>query len=370
MAENVNTQRTSDNGVSIWLDDLDRTRITSGNLQELIDNFNVVGVTTNPSIFQKALAQVGPYDEQLKELGRIPVDDAIRELTTTDVRNATDIFRGVAEASGWVNGRVSIEVDPRLAHETEKTEEQAVVLWNKVDRPNAMIKIPATLEGLPAITSTLAKGISVNVTLIFSIERYQQVIDAYMKGMELAAENGHDLSKMQSVASFFVSRVDTAVDKILEEIGTDEAKALEGKAAVANAQIAYELFLKNFTNNPRWDALAAKGAHVQRPLWASTSVKNPNYNPTLYVDSLINKDIVNTMPEKTLKAISAQGKGTVSITEESIAESHKVMDSLKALGVNIKDVTDKLEADGVAKFIASWDSVIEDVQKGIDRVNA
>ena len=369
MAENAYTQKITDNGVSIWLDDLDRTRITSGNLQKLIDNYNVVGVTTNPSIFQKALAQVGPYDEQLKQLGRIDVNDAVRELTTTDVRNATDIFRDVAEKSNWVNGRVSIEVDPRLAHETEKTEEQAEILWKKVDRPNAMIRIPATLEGLPAITATLAKGISVNVTLIFSVERYQQVIDAFLDGMEQAAANGHDLSKMESVASFFVSRVDTAVDKLLEANGSAEAKALEGKAAVANARIAYELFEKNFKNNPRWDALAAKGAHVQRPLWASTSTKNPNYSPTLYVSSLVAEDVVNTMPEKTLKALAAGGEGEPSIAG-TYEESHKVMDELEKLGIHIKDVTDQLEAEGVSKFIASWDSVLSDVQKGIDRVNA
>lgn len=370
MAENANTQRVTDNGVSIWLDDLDRTRITSGNLQELIDNYNVVGVTTNPSIFQKALAQVGPYDEQLKQLGKIDVNDAVRELTTTDVRNATDIFRSVSEKSNWVNGRVSIEVDPRLAHETEETEKQAEILWGKVDRPNAMIKIPATLEGLPAITATLAKGISVNVTLIFSVERYKQVIDAFLDGMEQAAKNGHDLSKMESVASFFVSRVDTAVDKLLEANGSTEAKALEGKAAVANAQIAYEVFQNNLQKNPRWAALEAKGAHIQRPLWASTSTKNPAYSPTLYVSSLIAKDVVNTMPEKTLKALAAGGKGDPSISAESIAESHKVIESLEKLGIKMKDVTDQLEADGVAKFIASWDSVLSDVQKGIDRVNA
>ena len=245
------TQRTSDNGVSIWLDDLSRSRIESGSLQDLIANKNVVGVTTNPSIFQKALSQVGPYDAQLKELGKVDVETAIRELTTTDVRNACDIFKPVAEASDYVNGRVSIEVDPRLAHETAETEKQAEELWAKVDRPNAMIKIPATLEGLPAITATLAKGISVNVTLIFSLERYEQVIDAFIEGMVQADANGKDLSKMASVASFFVSRVDTAVDKKLEEIGSLEAKGLEGKAAVANARLAYELFENKFAKAGR-----------------------------------------------------------------------------------------------------------------------
>ena len=249
------TQRTSDSGVSIWLDDLSRSRIESGSLQDLIANKNVVGVTTNPSIFQKALHEVGPYDPQLKELGKVDVE--------TDVRNATDIFREVAEKSDFVDGRVSIEVDPRLAHETEATEKQAEELWAKVNRPNAMIKIPATLEGLPAITATLAKGISVNVTLIFSLERYEQVIDAYIEGIAQADANGHDLKHIGSVASFFVSRVDTAVDKLLEANGSDEAKALEGKAAVANARLAYELFENKFANDPRWAALEAKGAKKQ-----------------------------------------------------------------------------------------------------------
>ncbi len=217
-------------------------------------------MTTNPSIFQKALNEVGPYDAQLKELGKVDVETAVRELTTTDVRNATDIFREIAETSDFVDGRVSIEVDPRLAHDTENTEKQAVELWAKVNRPNAMIKIPATLEGLPAITATLAKGISVNVTLIFSLERYEQVIDAYIEGIAQADANGHDLKHIGSVASFFVSRVDTAVDKLLEANGSDEAKALEGKAAVANARLAYELFENKFAADPRWAALAAKGA--------------------------------------------------------------------------------------------------------------
>ncbi|MCI1936201.1 MAG: transaldolase [Bifidobacteriaceae bacterium] len=369
MAENVNTQRTSDSGVSIWLDDLSRTRIESGSLQKLIAEKNVVGVTTNPSIFQKALAQVGPYDEQLKQLGKIDVEDAVRELTTTDVRNATDIFREIAEKTDFVDGRVSIEVDPRLAHDTENTEKQAEELWAKVNRPNAMIKIPATLEGLPAITATLAKGISVNVTLIFSLERYEKVMDAFIEGMVQADKNGHDLKHMGSVASFFVSRVDTAVDKLLEANGSEEAKALEGKAAVANARLAYELFEKKFSEDPRWADLAAKGAKVQRPLWASTGTKNPAYSNSKYVDELVAENVVNTMPEKTLNALAEQGDGRPSI-KGTYEESHKIMEDLANLGINIKDVTDKLEADGVAAFIKSWDSVLSDTQAGIDRVNA
>ena len=362
------TQRTSDSGVSIWLDDPSRTRIESGNLQELIKDKNVVGVTTNPSIFQKALSQVGPYDAQLKELGKVDVETAIRELTTTDVRNATDIFREVAEATDFVDGRVSIEVDPRLAHETEATEKQAVELWEKVNRPNAMIKIPATLEGLPAITATLAKGISVNVTLIFSLERYEQVIDAFIEGIAQADANSHDLNHIGSVASFFVSRVDTAVDKQLEEIGSDEAKALEGKAAIANARLAYELFENKFANDPRWAALEAKGAKKQRPLWASTGTKIPAYSDCVYVDELVAPFIVNTMPEKTLNALADHGNGAPTI-KGTYEESHAIMAKLAELGIDFKAVTDKLEADGVAAFIKSWDSVLTDVQAGIDRVN-
>ena len=328
------TQRTSDSGVSIWLDDLSRSRIESGSLQDLIANKNVVGVTTNPSIFQKALHEVGPYDPQLKELGKVDVETAVRELTTTDVRNATDIFREVAEKSDFVDGRVSIEVDPRLAHETEATEKQAEELWAKVNRPNAMIKIPATLEGLPAITATLAKGISVNVTLIFSLERYEQVIDAYIEGIAQADANGHDLKHIGSVASFFVSRVDTAVDKLLEANGSDEAK----------------------------------GAKKQRPLWASTGTKNAAYSDCKYVDELVAPFVVNTMPEKTLNALADHGNGAPSI-KGTYEESHAIMNKLADLGINIKDVTDKLEADGVAAFIKSWDTVLADVQAGIDRVN-
>ena len=348
------TQRTSDSGVSIWLDDLSRSRIESGSLQDLIANKNVVGVTTNPSIFQKALHEVGPYDPQLKELGKVDVETAVRELTTTDVRNATDIFREVAEKSDFVDGRVSIEVDPRLAHETEATEKQAEELWAKVNRPNAMIKIPATLEGLPAIPATL--------------ERYEQVIDAYIEGIAQADANGHDLKHIGSVASFFVSRVDTAVDKLLEANGSDEAKALEGKAAVANARLAYELFENKFANDPRWAALEAKGAKKQRPLWASTGTKNAAYSDCKYVDELVAPFVVNTMPEKTLNALADHGNGAPSIKGTS-EESHAIMNKLADLGINIKDVTDKLEADGVAAFIKSWDTVLADVQAGIDRVN-
>lgn len=287
------TQRTSDNGVSIWLDDLSRSRIESGSLQDLIANKNVVGVTTNPSIFQKALSQVGPYDAQLKELGKVDVETAVRELTTTDVRNATDIFREIAEATDFVDGRVSIEVDPRLAHDTENTAKQAVELWEKVNRPNAMIKIPATLEGLPAITATLAKGISVNVTLIFSLERYEQVIDAYIEGIAQAAANGHDLKHIGSVASFFVSRVDTAVDKLLEANGSDEAKALEGKAAVANARLGLRTLREEVR---RGSALGRPGCQGRQGSASAVGFhrhQERRLHPTAkYVDELVAKHIV------------------------------------------------------------------------------
>ena len=362
------TQRTSDSGVSIWLDDLSRTRIESGNLQELIKDKNVVGVTTNPSIFQKALSQVGPYDAQLKELGKVDVETAIRELTTTDVRNATDIFREIAEATDFVDGRVSIEVDPRLAHETEATEQQAVELWEKVNRPNAMIKIPATLEGLPAITGNPGQGHLRQRHPDLLARAYEQVIDAFIEGIAQADANGHDLKHIGSVASFFVSRVDTAVDNKLEEIGSDEAKALEGKAAIANARLAYELFENKFANDPRWAALEAKGAKKQRPLWASTGTKNPAYSDCVYVDELVAPLIVNTMPEKTLNALADHGNGAPTI-KGTYEESHAIMAKLAELGIDFKAVTDKLEADGVASFIKSWDSVLTDVQAGIDRVN-
>lgn len=363
------TKQASANGVSIWLDDLSRTRIESGSLEKLIREYDVVGVTTNPSIFQKALHQVGPYDPQLKELGRVDVEHAIRALTTTDVRNACDIFKDIAHSSHFVNGRVSIEVDPRLAHKAAETEVQAVELWREVDRENAMIKIPATQECLSAITNTLAKGISVNVTLIFSLERYEKVIDAYLDGMIESMKNGHDITKQQSVASFFVSRLDSAVDALLEKIGTDEAKSLMGKAGVANARLAYKLFEEKFASDPRWATLKEKGVRPQRPLWASTGTKNPAYSDCKYVEELIAKDIVNTMPESTLLAFADHGKAAPSIVG-TYTEDEEVMKRLGQLGISIKEVTDKLEADGIEKFISSWDSVISDVQAAIDRVNA
>src|SRR6202171_1941057 len=310
MAQNPNLAALSAAGVSVWLDDLSRQRLQTGNLQELIDTKCVVGVTTNPSIFQAALSKGTAYDEQVKELAErgADVDAAIRTITTDDVRNACDVLAKQYELSGGVDGRVSIEVDPRLAHETDKTILQAVELWKIVDRPHLLIKIPAPLAALPPITAVIAEGISVNVTLIFSVERHRAVMDAYLAGLEAAKKAGHDVSKIHSVASFFVSRVDTEIDKRLEKIGTDEALALRGQAGVANARLAYAAYEEVFVGGARYEALKADGGRGARPLWASTGVKNPDYSDTLYVTELLAPDTVNTMPEKTVEAVAGHGE--------------------------------------------------------------
>ena len=352
----------SEAGVSIWLDDLSRERLTSGNLAELIRDKHVVGVTTNPTIFANALSKGEAYDEQLRELAarRAGLDAAVRELTTTDVRNAADLFRDVYSATNGVDGRVSIEVDPRLAKETDATVAEAQDLWKTVDRPNVLIKIPATEEGLPAITRTLAEGISVNVTLIFSVERYQAVLDAYFAGLEQAKANGHDLKGIHSVASFFVSRVDTEIDKRLDTIGTDEAKALRGEAAIANARLAYAAF-QELSATDRWKALAADGANAQRPLWASTGVKDPNYSDTRYVDQLVVRGTVNTMPEKTLAAVADHAEITGDTVTGRAAEAQAVFDNLTAVGIDIPDAFRVLETEGVEKFEKSWIELLETV---------
>jgi transaldolase len=352
----------SEAGVSIWLDDLSRERLTSGNLAELIRDKHVVGVTTNPTIFANALSKGEAYDEQLRELAarRAGLDAAVRELTTTDVRNAADLFRDVYSATNGVDGRVSIEVDPRLAKETDATVAEAQDLWKTVDRPNVLIKIPATEEGLPAITRTLAEGISVNVTLIFSVERYQAVLDAYFAGLEQAKANGHDLKGIHSVASFFVSRVDTEIDKRLDTIGTDEAKRLRGEAAIANARLAYAAF-QELSATDRWKALAADGANAQRPLWASTGVKDPNYSDTRYVDQLVVRGTVNTMPEKTLAAVADHAEITGDTVTGRAAEAQAVFDNLTAVGIDIPDAFRVLETEGVEKFEKSWIELLETV---------
>jgi transaldolase len=366
--QNPNLAALSAAGVSVWLDDLSRQRLQSGNLQELIDTRSVVGVTTNPSIFQKALAEGDAYDGQVAELAErgADVDATIRTVTTDDVRNACDVLTRQWEASDGVDGRVSIEVDPRLAHDTEKTVKQAIELWKIVDRPNLFIKIPATKAGLPAISATLAEGISVNVTLIFSVARHRAVIDAYLEGLEKAKQAGHDLSKIHSVASFFVSRVDTEIDKRLEKIGSDDAKALRGKAGVANARLAYAAYQEAFVGGDRFARLEADGARVQRPLWASTGVKNPDYSDTLYVTELVAPNTVNTMPEKTIDAVADHGEVTGDTVTGTAALAQEVFNELDAIGIDLTDVFLVLENEGVQKFEESWTELLEETQKQLD----
>ncbi|MBA3528591.1 MAG: transaldolase [Propionibacteriaceae bacterium] len=361
----------AESGVSIWLDDLSRERINTGNLAGLITNSSVVGVTTNPTIFASALAKGEQYDEQMRELAAVEasVEDAIKALTTDDVRNACDLFTDVHAASNGYDGRVSIEVEPGLALDTEATTAEAADLFKIVDRPNVLIKIPATKPGLPAITSSIAEGISVNVTLIFALQRYQAVIDAYLTGLERAAANGHDLSQIHSVASFFVSRVDTEVDKRLDALGTDQATALKSKAAVANARLAYALYEEQF-GSERFAALQAKGANRQRPLWASTGVKDPNLPDTLYVTELVVPNTVNTMPEKTLQAFGDHGEVQGDKVSGLRAEAQQVFDQLADAGVDFDDVVDVLEREGVDKFDKSWTELVDTVQTALDDAKA
>jgi transaldolase len=349
-------------GVSIWLDDLSRERLRTGNLRRLIDEKHVVGVTTNPTIFQKAMAQGDAYDEQLGELALRGADagEAMHELTAHDVRWACDVMRPVYDRTDGVDGRVSIEVDPRLAHDTRTTLAEAKELWWLVDRPNLFIKIPATREGIPAITETLALGISVNVTLIFSLQRYDEVMDAFLAGMEKAKANGHDLSTMGSVASFFVSRNDTETDKRLDKIGTEEAKALRGTAAIANARLAYQHYEKVFGGD-RWKALAAAGAKPQRPLWASTGVKDPTYDDTRYVVELVAPGVVNTMPEATLDAVADHGQVRGDTVTTMYGQAQQTLDRLAAIGVDYDDVVQTLEDEGVKKFEDSFAEMCKQV---------
>ena len=356
-------------GVAVWLDDISRDRLRTGNLQALIDDFHVSGVTSNPTIFAHALSKGDAYTGQLADLAArgVSVEEASRAITTYDIRWAADVLRPVHDATSGLDGRVSIEVDPRLARETGKTVAEARALWWMVDRPNMFIKIPATAEGVPAIAQALSEGISVNVTLIFSLERYGEVIDAYMEGLERAAANGHDLSTIASVASFFVSRVDTEVDGRLDKLGTDEAKALRGKAAIANARLAYELFEQRFgQDNPRWVALHGQGAKVQRPLWASTSTKDPSFPDTMYVVDLLVSDTVNTMPEGTIKAMADHGVLKGDTVHGTYDQSRQVFADLEKLGIAYDDVVQVLEDEGVSKFAVSWNELLETIRKEME----
>ncbi len=368
MSQNPNLAALSAAGVSVWLDDLSRDRLMTGNLQELIDTKCVVGVTTNPSIFQAALSKGHAYDAQVAELADrgADVDATIRTVTTDDVREACDVLAPQYRSSEGVDGRVSIEVDPRLAHDTDKTILQAIELWKIVDRPNLLIKIPATLAGLPAITAVIGEGISVNVTLIFSVERHRAVMDAYLAGLEAAKEAGHDVSKIHSVASFFVSRVDTEIDKRLEAIGSDEALALRGQAGVANARLAYGAYEEVFVGGARFEALKGDGARVQRPLWASTGVKNPEYSDTLYVTELVAPKTVNTMPEKTIDAVADHGVISGDTVTGTAGAAQEVFDKLAAAGIDLPDVFKVLEDEGVEKFEKSWLELLEATQGQLD----
>ncbi|KAB8195083.1 transaldolase [Nonomuraea phyllanthi] len=361
MSEILN--KLSGQGVAIWLDDISRERLRSGNLEQLIREKNVVGVTSNPTIFANALSKGDAYNAQLHDLAvrGVEVGEAVRAITTYDIRWAADVLRPAYDSTGGVDGRVSLEVDPRLARDSDKTVAEARALWWLVDRPNLFIKIPATVEGLPAITQALAEGISVNVTLIFSLERYRAVMDAWLAGLEAAQAKGLNLATIDSVASFFVSRVDTEIDKRLDKLGKPE---LKGKAGVANARLAYAAY-EDVMNSERWQRLRAAGARPQRPLWASTGVKNPEYSDTLYVDQLVAPGTVNTMPEKTLDATADHANITGDTVRPFYEQAWNTMAALKEAGIDYDDVVQLLEDEGVEKFAASWNELLESVTKNL-----
>ncbi|MGA4508583.1 transaldolase [Propionibacteriaceae bacterium G1746] len=367
MTANPNTAALSDAGVSIWLDDLSRARLTSGNLAQLIDELSVVGVTTNPTIFANALSNGADYADQLREVAPQGLDAVIRELTSTDVRNACDLFTEIYNGTQGYDGRVSIEVDPRLAMDEEATVAQAAELHAAVGRPNVLIKIPATKPGLGAIRRTIAKGISVNVTLIFSNDRYAEVIDAYLSGLEDAAAAGIDLSTIHSVASVFVSRIDTEIDKRLDAIGTDEAKELRSQVAIANTRLAYKLYADQFAVD-RFKALEAQGAHRQRPLWASTGVKDPALPDTRYVVELAVDGTVNTMPEKTLQAVADHGEISGDQVTGNYEQAEQVVAAAQRVGIDFDDVFAVLEAEGVKKFEDSWNDLLAQTQTELDKL--
>jgi transaldolase len=369
MAQNENLAELSAAGVAVWLDDLSRDRLRSGNLQSLVDEYSVVGATTNPSIFAAAISGSDSYDDQVHALAvrKVDVQEALRTITAADVRDACDLFRPVHERQPG-DGRVSLEVAPGLAHDTDATNAEAAHLWWLVDRPNLYIKIPATEAGLPAIAETISRGISVNVTLIFSIDRYRGVMDAYLSGLEKRLADGGSIDGLASVASFFVSRVDTEIDKRLDSSGADAAliKELKGKAGIANAQLAYQAYEEVFSSD-RWRALEAKGAVPQRPLWASTGVKNPEYSDTMYISELIAPGTVNTMPEKTMMAYADHGTAGTPI-QKSYDEAAGVMKAVADAGVDLDDVFRVLEEEGVQKFVDAWDELTASVGGELEKL--
>jgi transaldolase len=353
-------------GVSIWLDDLSRDRILSGSLAKLIDSRAVSGVTTNPTIFAGAFSKGDAYAKQLSELAAkgASATEAVFEATTQDVAMACDVFAEVYKKTNGVDGRVSIEVEPGIAMDSAATTLQAKQIYKAVDRENVMIKIPATVPGLSAITDVLAEGISVNVTLIFSLERYALVIKAFKDGIKKAQQNGLDLSKIHSVASFFVSRVDTEINKRLDSIGTSQAIELKSKAALANARLAYELFEEEFATS-EWKEFETSGANKQRPLMASTGVKDPTLPDTLYVTELVAPELVNTMPEATMEAVFDHGVISPDTITGNYELSRKVLADLAALGISYDEVVALLEAEGVEKFVASWNDLLETVSQAL-----
>ncbi|MGI8887663.1 MAG: transaldolase [Nocardioidaceae bacterium] len=363
---NDRLKQLSDQGVSIWLDDISRGRLHSGGLAKLVEGSNVVGVTSNPTIFAKAVSEADDYAEQVKDLAirGVDLEEAVRAITTYDVRWACDVLRDVYDSTDGRDGRVSIEVDPRLAHDADATRAEARALWWLVDRPNVMIKIPATEEGLEAIAAATEEGISVNVTLIFSLQRYRKVMDAYLDGLERARDAGTDLSSIRSVASFFVSRVDTEVDKRLAKLDTEEAKALLSKAAIANARLAYQEYEEVF-GSERWQDLAAAGASKQRPLWASTSVKDPDLPDTMYVTELVAPGTVNTMPEATIEATADHAEITGDQVSSRYAEAQQVIDDLEELGIAYDEVVQVIEDEGVDKFEKSWQELLDTVRAAL-----
>jgi transaldolase len=363
MAQNEKLAELSAAGVAVWLDDLSRDRIRSGNLQSLVDEYSVVGVTSNPTIFAAAISGSDSYDDQVHALAvrRVSVEEALRTITASDVRDACDLLRPVADRQPG-DGRVSLEVAPGLAHDTDATSAEAAHLWWLVDRPNLFIKIPATEAGLPAITETIANGISVNVTLIFSLDRYRAVMEAYLAGLEKRVEKGGSVEGIASVASFFVSRVDTEIDKRLDKAGADPS--LKGKAGVANAQLAYQAYEEVFSSD-RWRALEAKGAVPQRPLWASTGVKNPEYSDTLYISELIAPGTVNTMPEKTMRAYADHGQPGTPV-QKAYDDAASVLKAVADAGVDLDDVFRVLEEEGVQKFVDSWDELTDSVKSELE----
>lgn len=364
--KNPRTAALSEAGVSIWLDDLSRERLASGNLASLVQSHHVVGVTSNPTIFAAAIGGGAGYGDRIASCAArgAGAEETVFELMCADVADACDLLADVYAESGGRDGRVSIEVSPTLARDAAGTAAQARELWRQVGRPNAMIKIPATVEGLEAISDAIAEGISVNVTLIFSLSRYRQVINAYLVGLERARAAGHDLSKIHSVASFFVSRVDTMIDAALDGTGDEAAKRLRGRAGLANARLAYEVYEQGFSSE-RARMLQSLGANAQRPLWASTGVKDPSLPDTLYVSGLVAADVVNTMPEPTLYAFADHGEVEGDTITGAYRDSDALLNELDGFGVDYARVTEQLEAEGLQKFEASWTELLETIEQAL-----